>query len=88
LIAVADLLSGFVSSVKSFIEDLGVAPDYFKIVFKILFVSYAAQIATDIVEEMGVKSLSSKIGLVAKVVILAIVMPVVAEFVGLIKSVL
>ncbi len=88
LIAIADLLSGFVAAIRSYIEDLGVAPAYFKTVFKIVFVAYAAQIACDIVEDMNVKSLSSKIGLTAKIVILALAMPVVAEFVDLIKGVL
>ena len=51
--------------------------EYYKIIFKILAISYVFEFASSTIEDMGLKSISTKLILIGKIVILAVSAPII-----------
>ena len=84
-------LSEFTSlyfSVNQLIVKSGLEFGQVNAVFKIVAISYVAQLSMDILEEMEVKSLSNKIGLITKLIILSLCFPIINELFNVISEVL
>jgi stage III sporulation protein AD len=51
--------------------------EYYKIIFKILAISYVFEFASSTIEDMGLKSLANKLVLIGKIVILGVSAPII-----------
>lgn len=51
--------------------------EYYKIILKILAISYVFEFSSSMIEDMGLKSLSNKIIVIGKIVILAVSTPII-----------
>lgn len=60
------------------IADLtGIGSDLYKILFKITAIGYLVEFGADLVEDFGLKSLSSKLLFAGKIIILSTAMPII-----------
>ena len=70
-------LSAVISLVRNIANQAGINPEHIKIILKIIGVAYACQFASDICADAGETSISGKIELGGKIVILTMSMPVI-----------
>ena len=75
-------------SLNNIIENTGIDFSLLKSVLKIVIIGYIAQITTDILEDMEIKSLSTKIAFCAKVLMISIAFPIINDLFLLISEVL
>ena len=77
LLACVPCLSAVIASVKSISEQAGIKSQNIEIVFKIIGISYICKFASDICKDAGETSISGKIELGGKIVILLLSMPII-----------
>lgn len=85
------ILSQFVnviSSLNDIIVNTGINFNSLKTVLKIVVIGYIAQISTDILEDMEIKSLSTKVAFCAKILMLSMCFPILNDLFSLISEVL
>ncbi len=75
-------------TLQSLIESLGISVFQIKILFKVIGIGYLAQLTTDVLEDMNVKSLADKVALTAKILILAQSLPILSELFSMIGRLL
>lgn len=76
------------NSLNTIILSSGIDFSHLKSVFKIVVIGYIAQISTDILEDMEIKSLSSKLAFCAKILMLGVAFPIINDLFSLIGEVL
>ena len=81
-------LEGFILMVENITEQAGIKPQYIKIIFKVIGISYLVQFGAELCRDCGEGSLASKIELGGKAIILSLTLPVIYKIFDIINSVL
>lgn len=84
--AIVEQISGIVSYINTFIENSGLKLSHLTAVIKTVCIGYFAQISIDMLEDMGVKSIANKIALCAKILIIALSLPIIAELISIVEE--
>lgn len=79
-------LSQSIAFVKEIYELTGLDDSMLKIVLKITGIAYLVEIANGLIDEMGLKSMSDKLALVGRLVIISVSMPIFVSLFNLIKG--
>ena len=72
-----DYLNNTFSFIHVLIEMSNVDKELFKIIFKATGIGYLVEFSAGIIEDFGLKSLSDKLILVGKIIILGVTMPII-----------
>ena len=75
-------------SIEKLVIKTGLEFGQVNVVFKIVAISYIAQLTMDILDEMGVKSLGNKIALITKLIILSLCFPIINQLINAVYEVL
>ena len=86
LIFAVDLFAGTFSIFAELGEKTGIDNDLIKIILKIIAVGYLVELAADIVEDFGAKSIADKLVFAGKVIIFSISLPIIRSLVTLISG--
>ena len=86
LVFIADYLYGVVDYFKEFFSSGGGDAGILKLIVKVLVVAYAVEFASSSVKDLGETSLSEKILLGGKILILSFSLPVIKNILDLITS--
>ncbi len=70
-------LSGVIQIFDEIADLTGIGSDLYKILFKITAIGYLVEFGADLVEDFGLKSLSSKLLFAGKIIILSTAMPII-----------
>lgn len=81
---IADTLDFF----KKIIDMTGVNKEYFAIIFKIIAIGYLIEFAAGTIEDFGLKSLSDKLVLIGKLIIIGVSMPIIYAIFNLVSGLL
>lgn len=85
---IVEEFSGITQTIINTIEKYNINISHISIAIKTVCVGYFAQLSIDLLEDMGAKSIASKVALCAKIIIIAISMPLIVEILQIIESVL
>lgn len=77
LLSLIDYFVNIFSVISSIVDKSGIPPKLFDIILKIIGIGYIADFSAGIVEDAGQKSLSEKIILAGKLIIMVIALPVI-----------
>lgn len=86
--AIIDQIGGIILQITSFIEKSDINTSYVSNVVKIVCIGYFAQISIDLLEDMGVKSVANKVALCAKIIIISLSFPIIAELINVVEGLL
>ena len=86
--AIVGHLAEIFGAVKDLVSMTGLDQSVFSSVVKMIGIGYVTEFGASICEESGLKSLSEKIILAGKIVVLSLSMPVITSLVGLLLQVL
>lgn len=70
-------LSGVIKIFDEIADLTGIGSDLYKILFKITAIGYLVEFGADLVDDFGLKSLSSKLLFAGKIIILSTAMPII-----------
>lgn len=83
---------GYISQTFDFfrqlIDKIGVNKEYFAIIFKIITIGYIVEFAAGTIEDFGLKSLSDKLVLIGKFIIIGVSMPIIYAVINLVTGLL
>lgn len=88
LYTAAGYISNTLDFFKEIIEMTGVNREYFSIIFKVIAIGYLVEFAAGTIEDFGLKSLSDKLVLIGKLIIIGVSMPVIYAVFNLISGLL
>lgn len=88
LLMVIDYISGIFAILTSLMEKAGINNDIFRILVKIIGIGYLTDFSAGIIEDAGSKSLSEKVVLGGKVIIMALSIPILVKLFEIIESIL
>ena len=88
LLMTIDYISVIFSVLASLIEKAGINNDIFKILVKIIGIGYLVDFSAGIIEDAGAKSVSEKVILAGKVLIMAMSLPILVKLFEIIESIL
>lgn len=74
--------------IQKIISLTGISEDYYKIILKVVSISYVLEFSSSTIEEMGLKSLSNKVIFVGKLFILAVSSPLLIAIFNIISGIL
>lgn len=83
-----DALSELVKTLKELTEQTGLDGNYFKIILKVIGISYLTRFASETAKDAGENALSVKIDAAGKISVLLLTMPVVSGFLRVITEML
>ncbi|MBO5927352.1 MAG: hypothetical protein J6Q32_00675 [Clostridia bacterium] len=72
--------------INELMEITGIDKEYYVIIFKVTAIGYLTEFGAGIIEDFGLKSLSDKLVLVGKIIILAISLPIIYAVFNLLKG--
>lgn len=70
-------LSGVIKIFDEIADLTGIGSDLYKILFKIAAIGYLVEFGADLIDDFGLKSLSSKLLFAGKIIILSTAMPII-----------
>lgn len=70
-------LSGVIKIFDEIADLTGIGSDLYKILFKITAIGYLVEFGADLIDDFGLKSLSSKLLFAGKIIILSTAMPII-----------
>jgi stage III sporulation protein AD len=74
--------------IQKIISLTGISEEYYKIILKVVSISYVLEFSSSTIEDMGLKSLSNKIVFVGKLFILAVSSPLLIAIFNIISGIL
>ena len=83
---IVDEFFGITKSIYNLIEKYNINLSYISVAIKTVCVGYFAQLSIDMLEDMGAKSLATKVALCGKIIIIGISLPLVFEILQIIES--
>ena len=86
--AIIEEFSGITQIIVNTIDKYNINVSHISIAVKTVCIGYFAQLSIDLLEDMGAKSIASKVSLCAKIIIISISIPLVVEILQIIESVL
>ena len=66
----------------------GINEDIFKIIFKIVAISYLIEFSSGIISDMGLSSLAEKVVFAGKIIVLSLALPIINQILTLLVSLL
>ena len=85
---IADELSGVIYEFERIIMKCGIAPEYFKLVLKLSGIAYLSKFTADICRDSGESAIAGKIELSGKIMVFALTVPVISDFLELVINTL
>ena len=74
--------------IKKIISITGISEEYYKIILKVVSISYVLEFSSSTIEDMGLKSLSNKVIFVGKLFILTVSSPLLIAIFNIISGIL
>ena len=88
LLMLVEYISGIFSTLRGLMEKAGLDSSIFKMLVKIIGIGYIVDFSAGIIEDSGSKSLSEKVVLGGKIIIMAMSLPILVKLFELIQSIL
>ena len=88
LLMLVEYISGIFTTLKGLMEKAGIDGGIFKMLVKIIGIGYIVDFSAGIIEDSGSKSLSEKVVLGGKIIIMAMSLPILMKLFELIQSIL
>ena len=88
LLMTMEYIFGIFSSISALMEKAGINNGIFNILIKIIGIGYIIDFSAGIIEDSGAKSLSEKVVLCGKIVIMAMSLPILVKLFEIIESIL
>lgn len=86
LLMVLESFLGIFSSLKTLMERAGIGSDIFTLLIKIIGIGYITDFSAGLIEDSGSKSLSEKVILAGKVVIMVMAFPILVKLFDIIAD--
>lgn len=77
-----------VDSFRKIINKTGVDSGYFKIVMKVLGISYITQFGVDLARDSGYNSIATKLDTAGKICVISLTIPIISEFLNIFIKIL
>lgn len=87
-IMISDSAAGIISQLTGTLDKFGITLAPIKYVIKIVGLGLIGDFSSSIIEECGQKSLSDKISLVTKIIIIIQIIPLIGELLGIVQKIL
>ena len=88
LLMLVEYISGIFSALNGLMEKAGIDGSIFKMLIKIIGLGYIVDFSAGIIDDSGSKSLSEKVVLGGKIIIMAMSLPILLKLFELIQSIL
>ena len=88
LLMLVEYISGIFSTLRGLMEKAGLDSSIFKMLVKIIGIGYIVDFSAGIIQDSGSKSLSEKVVLGGKIIIMAMSLPILVKLFELIQSIL
>ncbi|MCI8613364.1 MAG: hypothetical protein HFE48_06695 [Clostridia bacterium] len=88
LLMTMEYIFGIFSTISALMEKAGINNGIFNILIKIIGIGYIIDFSAGIIEDSGAKSLSEKVVLCGKIVIMAMSLPILVKLFEIIESIL
>ncbi|MDE7164815.1 MAG: stage III sporulation AC/AD family protein [Clostridiales bacterium] len=88
LLSVVNYFSDVFSVISSVAQKAGLATSVVTLLFKVIAIGYITEFSSSLIEDMGLSSLSDKVTLAGKLIIVAISLPVVVQLFNFIAGLL
>ena len=88
LLMTMEYIFGIFSTISALMEKVGINNGIFNILIKIIGIGYIIDFSAGIIEDSGAKSLSEKVVLCGKIVIMAMSLPILVKLFEIIESIL
>ena len=88
LLMTMEYIFGIFSTISALMEKAGINNGIFNILIKIIGIGYIIDLSAGIIEDSGAKSLSEKVVLCGKIVIMAMSLPILVKLFEIIESIL
>ena len=85
---IAGKLEEIIGEFERIISNYGINPEYFKLLIKIIGISYITKFASDVCRDSGENAIASKIELAGKLTTVVFSLPVIEEFLNLVEKAL
>ena len=81
-------LFSIIESLRSIITKTGIDSRYFKIILKVIGISYITQFGVELCKDSGYNSIALKVDMAGKICVLTLTVPVISEFLNIIIKIL
>ena len=81
-------LFSIIDSLRSIITKTGIDSRYFKIILKVIGISYITQFGVELCKDSGYNSIALKVDMAGKICVLTLTVPVISEFLNIIIKIL
>ncbi|MDE6293886.1 MAG: stage III sporulation AC/AD family protein, partial [Clostridiales bacterium] len=88
LLSVVNYFSGVFSVISSIAQKAGLATSVITLLFKVIAIGYITEFSSSLIDDMGLSSLSDKVTLAGKLIIVAVSLPVVVQLFNFIAGLL
>lgn len=88
LLSVVNYFSDVFSVISSVAQKAGLATSVVTLLFKVIAIGYITEFSSSLIEDMGLSSLSDKVTLAGKLIIVAVSLPVVVQLFNFIAGLL
>lgn len=88
LLSVIDYFADIFSVISSLAARAGLAASVIKLLFKVIAVGYVTEFSASVMDDVGLSSLSDKVTLAGKLIIVALSLPVVLKLFDLVAGLL
>lgn len=87
LLTSQDLLS-IIEGLRDIMTKTGIDSRYFKIILKVIGISYITQFGVDLCKDSGYSSIALKVDMAGKICVLTMTIPIISEFLNIIIKIL
>ena len=88
LLSVVDYFSDVFTVISSIAKKAGLATSVVTLLFKVIAIGYITEFSSSLIDDMGLSSLSDKVTLAGKLIIVAVSLPVVVQLFNFIAGLL
>ena len=88
LLYIFSQFSEIISLIDKLIDNTGINKDYLKIILKIVGISYIVEFGKNVCKDAGESSISNKIEIAGKVVIVSLSIPVITSLIEIVTGIL
>lgn len=88
LFSVLPILDGIIADISELCAASQISTEFFKVIIKIIGIAYLTQFAAELAKDSGEGAIAKKIELAGKIFILAMIMPIIKNLLGVILNTL
>lgn len=88
ILLISQSIFSVIGSLQKIIAKTGINAKYFKIILKVLGISYITQFGVEICKDSGFNSIATKVDAAGKICVISLTVPVISEFLNIIIEIL